>query len=85
MHSHTAEQKGTKLGLHYLFHYAAYYDGEWKNGLPHGQGIIIYDNGAVYEGCFKNGAAQCSHAIFVKENGGYFVGQVNKNRANGWG
>jgi len=43
--------------VYYLFNYAAYYDGEWKNGLPHGQGKLIYDDGSMYEGCFKQGHA----------------------------
>lgn len=51
------ERKGTKLNLFYLFAYAAYYDGEWKNGLPHGTGRLIYDDGSIYEGCFKDGSA----------------------------
>lgn len=54
---HIMERKGTKLNLFYLFAYAAYYDGEWKNGLPHGSGRLIYDDGSIYEGCFKEGSA----------------------------
>ncbi len=45
---HIPERKGTKLHFHYLFELAAYYDGDWKSGLPHGYGRLIYDDGSMY-------------------------------------
>ena len=38
------------------------YEGEFKNGLKHGKGILYYKNGNIkYEGEFSNGK-------FVKKN-----------------
>jgi len=31
------------------------YDGEWKDGNMHGQGVYRYASGDVYEGEFKDG------------------------------
>ena len=31
------------------------YDGEWKEGLIHGQGKMIYKNRVTYEGEWKDG------------------------------
>jgi len=31
------------------------YDGEWRNGLPHGIGIITYKNGTFVKGNFLEG------------------------------
>ena len=33
----------------------AQYEGEWKNGLPNGQGVINHANGAQYSGSFIDG------------------------------
>lgn len=34
------------------------YEGERKNGLPHGQGVMKYKNGGVYRGAWVNGVRQ---------------------------
>jgi hypothetical protein len=83
--SHIPERKGKRLDLFYLFSYAAYYDGEWNNGLPNGFGRLIYDDGSVYEGCFENGCAECKDALFVKNNGTFYKGEVKGSKANGFG
>ncbi len=42
---------------------ATYYEGEYKDGKPHGQGIKYYEDGTkMYEGEFKEGL---SHGHFV--------------------
>jgi len=82
---HKPEKKGTKLDLYYLFDFAAYYEGEWKDGLPHGFGRIIYDDGSMYEGCFSHGVAQCQHALFIKHNGSFYRGSIKGNKAQGYG
>jgi hypothetical protein len=63
--NHIPDRSGTKLELYYLFKYAAYYLGEWKHGVPHGNGKLVYDDGSLYEGCFKQGLADCKNAIFI--------------------
>jgi hypothetical protein len=30
------------------------YEGQFKNGLKHGEGILTYKNGVKYEGQFQN-------------------------------
>lgn len=82
---HIPERKGTRLSLFYLFEYGAYYDGDWKNGLPHGAGRLIYDDGSLYEGCFRDGLAECRKALFIRENGTYYKGEVRNNKAFGEG
>ncbi|MGB1591776.1 MAG: membrane-binding protein, partial [Promethearchaeia archaeon] len=32
-----------------------FYNGEWKNDLPHGKGTCTWSDGNVYEGEWKNG------------------------------
>ena len=39
----------------YIWRTGIRYDGEFKNGLPHGKGAITYPNGDRYEGELKNG------------------------------
>ena len=82
---HKAERKGVKLDLYYLFQFAAYYEGDWRNGLPNGFGRIIYDDGSLYEGCFNNGVAECDQALFICGNGNYYRGRIKNNMANGYG
>lgn len=82
---HLPEQAGFKLDLYYLFSYSAYYDGEWKHGVPHGFGRIIYDDGSLYEGCFKYGVANCTNALFIRKDGTFYRGQIMNNKANGEG
>ena len=82
---HDAERKGVKLELYYLFNYSAYYEGEWKNGLPHGFGRVIYDDGSLYEGCFNRGIAHCNQALFIRKDSSFYRGQIRQNKANGEG
>jgi len=39
----------------YMFSKGATYDGEWKEGVFHGDGNYVYANGDHFEGEFKNG------------------------------
>ena len=73
------------MHFHYLFNLAAYYDGDWKLGLPHGFGKLIYDDGSLYEGCFNNGQAECKLALFIRPDGTFYKGEVKYNKANGYG
>jgi hypothetical protein len=61
------------------------YDGEWKDGLPHGKGKVFYDNQTYFEGYFKNGVADCDDGFIVFPNGSFYRGQVKNSKSNGHG
>ena len=82
---HTSERKGVKLPLYYIFSYCAYYEGEWKLGKPHGFGRLVYDDGSLYEGCFRHGVADCKDALFIKDSNIFYKGSIRNNKANGYG
>lgn len=44
------------------------YEGQWKDNLFNGYGIMKYANGDIYEGYFKDG--QC-HGHGIKRQGGF--------------
>ena len=44
------------------------YDGDWKNGEPHGIGIMDFSNGAKYEGYWKDGKFH-GKGVFSYSNG----------------
>jgi hypothetical protein len=46
-------QKG--LFLKHVFKFSLGYTGDEIDGKPHGHGILVYDNGDIYEGDFENG------------------------------
>ncbi len=52
-----------------------HYEGEWKDGKPHGQGIARYYDGRYYEGTFVKGKRSDKHARFVYADGNVFEGK----------
>jgi antitoxin component YwqK of YwqJK toxin-antitoxin module len=40
-----------------ILHKNASYEGEWRQGKPHGHGKIYYKSGAYFEGEFRDGIA----------------------------
>ncbi len=49
------------------------YEGEWKNGLPHGQGTLYVSKGKVISGVWDKGE-------LVKENTGKKEGEDKKKK-----
>ena len=60
------------------------YDGEFKNGLPHGKGAITHPNGDRYEGEFKNGDKH-GNGTYAYSNGSSYVGEFKNGKYNGKG
>lgn len=73
------------MQAYYLFEWNAYYEGEWKEGLPHGQGRLHFDNGSVFEGTLNKGVIDCETGLYIFPSGGYFKGSMKRNKANGEG
>ena len=42
-------------GFFKLPDYEAKYNGSWQNGVPHGNGVVIFENGDILKGTFENG------------------------------
>lgn len=60
------------------------YEGERKNGLPHGQGVMTYKNGDIYNGTWENGVRQ-GFGLFMKKNGDYYEGDWLNGQKHGNG
>lgn len=61
------------------------YDGEWKNGIPHGKGKAYYDDGTYFQGYFRNGVADCNDGIIIYTDGTFYRGQIKNSKSNGQG
>ena len=60
------------------------YMGEFKNGMPHGQGLCEFANGDKYVGEFRDGKCE-GYGMLTYANGGKFIGEFSDNRATGEG
>lgn len=55
-----------------------YYEGEWKNGKPHGNGKMIFSNGSSYDGIWDNGKiVQGSAEIKLYDDNQVFRGNLS--------
>ncbi|KAL4431868.1 hypothetical protein ABPG74_012680 [Tetrahymena malaccensis] len=61
-----------------------YYCGEFEQGIVQGSGIIIHSNGDIYEGNFKNFAAD-KYGEFKGVNGEQYKGQWQNDQKHGRG
>ena len=59
------------------------YEGETKNGKPHGKGVLINSDGEKYEGEFKNGKENGKGTVTSKE--GKIEGEFKNGKLNGKG
>lgn len=69
----------------YLFESNAYYEGEWQDALPHGQGRMQFDSGALYEGGFNRGLFESELALYIFPDGSYYKGSFFAGKAEGKG
>ena len=53
------------------------YEGDWKNDIQNGKGILIYKNGDKFEGNFINGEIN-GNGIYTWQNGEIYKGFCNK-------
>ncbi len=61
------------------------YKGQVKDGVPHGIGIMVKDNGKRYEGMFENGEFTDNNGRWMSKNGHYYVGGFKNFKFNGTG
>ena len=54
------------------------YEGEFRNTLPDGKGVVHLRNGEYYAGDFKNGEA-CGYGIFIFRNGSLYFGDFENS------
>lgn len=60
------------------------YEGEFKDGLAHGKGKEIWDNGTVYEGAYVNGLKE-GKGIYTWSSGNTYNGEYKNNLREGKG
>lgn len=57
---------------------------EWQDGLPHGNGRLVYPDGSIYYGSFLKGVPS-GEGRFVSSQGWYYEGELFKEQAQGKG
>ena len=60
------------------------YEGEMKNGLPHGLGWIVFNRGLSYKGEFKNGLPN-GQGKETYNNGTAYTGHLKDGKRHGFG
>ena len=60
------------------------YEGEWKDGLPNGQGTCTWSNGDIYVGEFKDGAFN-GQGTYKYANKDVYIGEYKDGLKNGQG
>jgi hypothetical protein len=60
------------------------YDGQIRNGLPNGVGVLVYDNDDRYEGQVRNGIPS-GNGMFVFNTNDRYEGQVRNGKPEGKG
>ena len=61
------------------------YEGDWKNNLADGRGILCSANGDVYEGDFKAHKKDGIGILRFANGGGIYEGEFKDNKSNGRG
>ena len=83
MNKYNLDEKNTKFYENYRIENALY-TGEMINGLRHGKGVQIWDDGAKYDGEWKFDKAN-GYGTFFHTDGDIYQGQWANDRANGEG
>jgi len=60
------------------------YEGEWRFGRFHGNGLRVFSGGSRYEGKFRLGRMH-GNGILSKENGDVFIGEMSDGERHGRG
>jgi len=61
------------------------YEGQVFEDVPHGSGVIRYDNGDVYIGSFKSGQRHGKGELTFKNGRGFYKGQFENDYISGYG
>jgi hypothetical protein len=88
------EAKETLVGMYkmtaqlnyriYTYKTGATYQGQWKGGLRHGRGVMIWPDSARYDGEWQFNQA-CGQGKFFHTDGDIYDGEWLNNKANGKG
>ena len=73
-----AEGNGTLRGEYFE------YDGEWRQGVWHGQGSLTFTNGDKYIGEFREGKFHYL-GTYTWSDGSEYVGEFKDSKRNGYG
>lgn len=65
--------------------YDAYYSGEWKDNAPHGRGKVIFPDGSILIGTFKNNYCYGTECYLIFKDGSYYKGNISENFLSGKG
>ena len=57
----------------YEFENMAVYIGQWKNGLRHGKGKQLWNDGSIYEGCWLENTAN-GYGRLIHSDGDVYLG-----------
>ena len=60
------------------------FQGEMRDGMPHGDGVYIYQNGDAYSGQFQQGARH-GQGLYSWASGQRFEGEFTEGRLHGVG
>ena len=57
--------------------------GQFYDGKKHGAGVILHENGNIYDGNWANGKMEGHGVFFDKKTSAYYDGIWNSNELNG--
>jgi len=77
-------KNGKKCGYGIQLWKTRTYDGEWEDDKPHGQGRVVWSNGATYTGRFAMGKYH-GLGVYMWASGKKFVGRWQNGVKNGHG
>ena len=60
------------------------FEGEYKDGLREGYGVMVFESGERYEGEYKKDK-RCGKGTFIWDDGSKWVGTFEDNEMNGKG
>jgi hypothetical protein len=61
-----------------------YYEGQLSNGIPSGQGLLVYTNDDRYQGSLRNGVPS-GQGMFVFKDNSRYEGEMDRGYPNGSG
>ena len=60
------------------------YEGDWKDDIYDGKGIMIWKNNDIYNGSWKNGLTE-GKGLFISNNGDVYEGELKNGKKEGKG